>query len=60
MKLKIKSDDSYGKIRHYPNCPTSKLFTELLAQKSITPDQIVIIKKLGYEVIRSQVGSVSL
>ena len=46
--VSIKS--KYGTETIYPDCEPSKIFAELLKQKTLTREDIETIKRLGYEV----------
>lgn len=39
----------YGRITLQPECDESRLFAMLLGQKTLTEENIEVIKKLGYE-----------
>lgn len=41
---------AYGREIFTPQCPGTRLFAELLGQKTLTRENIEVIKKLGYEV----------
>jgi len=40
----------YGRETIKPACPLSRGFADLLKQKTLTPDDVERIKKLGFEV----------
>lgn len=48
--LTVRILNYWGRITIRPECEDSKLFTELLGQKTLTEENIEIIKRLGYEV----------
>lgn len=50
MKLSLKHIRSYGNDRYYPVCALSTMICELLNRKSLTMEQIEIIKKFNYKV----------
>ena len=44
----VKKDSSYGNNYIYPVCPKAKLFADIAGNKTLLPDVIELIKKLGY------------
>lgn len=51
----VRVDKAYGNTLIYPECEISRIFTKLLKAKSLTPEQIKLIKELGYEVHLQQI-----
>mgnify|MGYP001575319182 FL=1 len=45
MTLTLKHIRSYGNDRYYPACKTSSVLCELLGRKSLTADQVNILKR---------------
>lgn len=41
---------SYVNKLYLPECDTARLFCELLKQKTLTAENLEVIKKLGYEI----------
>ena len=50
MKITITQKQHYGTYYFYPNCDNSRLFTKLTGRKTLTIEDIKVIKDLGYEV----------
>jgi len=51
MKIHMNMNrDCMGWPHYKPNCDKAKLFTKLLDQKTLTPDNMYILQKLGIEV----------
>ncbi len=48
--IKVKIKTIYGTERIYPACDKAQVFCDLIAQNTLTGDDIEKIKKLGYEV----------
>jgi hypothetical protein len=48
--IKVTIKTVYGKETIYPKNEEAKTFCELIGQKSLTRDNIKLIKKLGYNV----------
>lgn len=48
--LEVRVERPYGIRTIYPECPVSRLFAELLKQKTLTRRDIELIKRLGFEV----------
>jgi hypothetical protein len=48
--LKVHVVPQYGQTAIHPACPQSLLFAKMLNQKTLTQDNIQIIKDLGYVV----------
>lgn len=42
--------EPYGRVTIKPECELSRLFAELLGQKTLTATNIEVIKQLGFEV----------
>ena len=53
--IKVEVKQVYGMERIYPSCNTSKLLNNLMPTKTFTIQDLVNIKKLGYQV--ESVGS---
>ena len=53
--IKVQVKQVYGMDRIYPICENSKLLNNLMPNKTFTIDDLVNIKKLGYEI--ESVGS---
>ena len=47
-KIIIEPSNVWGKTIYKPACATSRYFCELLGQKTLTEDNLRIIKKMGY------------
>lgn len=43
-------NDWYGKRTYTPKCDESRSLCELLGQKTLTENNITLLKKLGYEI----------
>ena len=50
MKLIVEIKNVYGNETIYPSCETSKILVELTGKKTLTPQTIATIKKLGYTI----------
>jgi len=50
----------YGRSTLVPECKLSRLFAELLGQKTLTAQNIILIKALGFEVVTKEVKEVKL
>lgn len=46
--LKVHVVPQYGQTAIHPACPQSKLFAKMLNQKTLTQDNVELIKELGY------------
>lgn len=46
----IEVRQNYGALAYYPDCKDSKLFMDMLKQKTLTPRDLAIIQELGYEI----------
>ena len=50
MELTIKSKDVYGRTLYYPACKRAELFAQLTNKTTLTPETLVIVKELGYNI----------
>lgn len=50
MSIQIEFKHAYGKEWIYPVCDRAKLFAELVGQKTLTRENIGLIKQLGYKI----------
>lgn len=58
MTIHVEIKSVYGVEKIYPIDTNAKIFAELVNQKTLTFEDVTLIKKLGYEVIVvSQYGS---
>ena len=48
MQLLVSKKNVYGIERVYPVCTKAKLFADIAGNKTLLPDVIELIKKLGY------------
>jgi len=48
MQLVVTRKNVYGIERVYPVCTKAKLFASIAGNKTLRPDVIELIKKLGY------------
>ena len=48
MKLVVSKKNVYGVERVYPICNKAKLFANISGNKTLLPEVIELIKKLGY------------
>jgi len=48
MNLTVKIKNVYGVPRVYPVCEKAELFARISGNKTLLPDDIELIKKLGY------------
>jgi len=48
MELKVKIKNVFGNKTIYPNCDRSKLLAEFKKQKTLTEEDISILRELGY------------
>ena len=48
MNLIVEKKNVYGIERVYPVCPKAQLFADIAGNKTLLPDVIELIKKLGY------------
>lgn len=54
MELLVDVKSNYGVKMIYPINETAKLFADLIGQKTLTVENIALIKKLGYTVTVKQ------
>ena len=50
MELTIEAKDVYGITLHKPACEKAQLFAKLIDKKTLTPETIKIVEKLGYTI----------
>lgn len=50
MEIQIELKNIYGENKFYPICEKSKVFADLLEQKTLTKKDLEQIKKLGFEI----------
>lgn len=50
MHIQVEVREVYGCPKIYPVCPTAKIFAHLIGKKTISAQEIQIIKQLGTEV----------
>ena len=48
LVLKVRVETHYGRETVYPACATSKLLAKVAGTKTLTPQNIELIKALGY------------
>ena len=48
MRLVVSKKNVYGVERVYPVCNKAKLFARISGNKTLLPEDIELIKKLGY------------
>ena len=48
-EIYVKKKNVYGNELVYPDCDTSTLLSQLLPTKTFAPDDIRILKQLGYK-----------
>ena len=48
LNLTVKIKNVYGVDRIYPVCDKAQLFARISGNKTLLPDDIELIKKLGY------------
>lgn len=48
--IKVEIKDAFGRENIYPRCPVSELFARLVKQKTLTREDIKIIKELGFTI----------
>jgi hypothetical protein len=51
MKIIVEVTTSYGQERIYPKCEKGHLLAQLAGHKSLTRQDLAIIKELGYKVV---------
>lgn len=49
--IHIQVKTNYGNQTIYPNCESSRTFSAMLGQKTLTPLNIKYIRELGYKVV---------
>jgi len=54
MEITIEAKDVYGRTLYYPACEKAQLFAKLIDKKTLTPETIEIVKKLGYTINMKQ------
>jgi hypothetical protein len=53
--ITVRIANVYGRETIYPVCATAKLLAQLAGQKTITPQALALIERLGYSVrVQSQ------
>ena len=50
MEITIEAKDVYGRTLYYPACKRAELFAKLIDKKTLTPETLAIVKKLGYTI----------
>ena len=50
MEIQIEIKNIYGENKFYPICEKSKIFADLLEQKTLTKRDLEKIKKLGFQI----------
>lgn len=50
MKIQVSIKPGPGRDLIYPECETAKLLCQLIRQKSFSENDLVIVKRLGYEI----------
>ncbi len=50
MKIQVRMKHVYGRVTVYPHCETARILCELSGCSTLTPNAIVLIKRLGYTV----------
>ena len=50
MEIVIEIKNVYGVEKFYPICDKAKLFAHIADTKTLTPEELVDITKLGYQV----------
>ena len=51
MKLLIEVKSVYGEQRFYPRCLKGQMFAKIAGTKTLTPQNLELIKALGYEFV---------
>jgi hypothetical protein len=46
----VKIRSYYGVDRIYPDCPVSEIFSKMTKTKTLSPDDLSNIQKLGYKI----------
>ena len=54
MNLIVEKKNVYGVERVYPVCNKAKLFARISGNKTLLPEDIELIKKLGYKLSTKQ------
>ena len=54
LEITVQIKQVYGRETIYPICPKALLFAKIKGQKTLTIDDISIIKQLGYKIIVKQ------
>ena len=54
-KLTLRKKIIYGNELLYPNCEDSKVFAKMVGRKTLTEQDIKLIKLLGYEILCGEV-----
>jgi hypothetical protein len=50
MEIQIEMKNLYGENKYYPICEKSKIFADLLKQKTLTKNDLEKIKSLGIQI----------
>ncbi len=50
MKIQVRIKQVYGRDAIYPACEASKIFAQMAKATTLTPNQIGLIKALGYTI----------
>ena len=50
MEIQIEIKNIYGENKFYPICEKSRVFADLLEQKTLTKRDLEQIKKLGFQI----------
>lgn len=53
--LRVRAQGPHGRELFYPECETSRVFVSLLGQKSLTRQNLEMIKALGYVIKQVEV-----
>ena len=48
MELLVEIKNNYGREMVYPICEKSRLLAQLSGNRTLTPEAIAVIKRLGY------------
>jgi len=48
MELEVQIKNNYGREMVYPICEKSRLLAQLSGNRTLTPEAIAVIKRLGY------------
>ena len=49
-EITIEAKDVYGRTLYYPACKKAQLFAKLIDKKTLTPETMKIVEKLGYTI----------